>query len=262
MKRCLAPVIGLLALLVPALACAQTNLDQGRSAAQIFSLDCIECHKAPHALANGKNASTLTDFLGEHYTTNRAQAAALAAYILGTRASESGGATTQAHHERPAAEHASAAPEEPKPAKRQAHQGGKPEQEGVPANAKLHRPGGEDGKGKQEANTSERASPANPTAKPESGHAHGPAAAVRNRRKDLETPPSPQEPPAVAHVAPTVTAEPAPAETPTQEAVPSPAAAPAQETAPSPSPTAAAPSNDLPARSGEDAPAERDNIPD
>jgi hypothetical protein len=50
------PTIGLLAALAPAMAHAQTNLDQGKSASQIFSAACAECHKAPQGLAKGKSA--------------------------------------------------------------------------------------------------------------------------------------------------------------------------------------------------------------
>ena len=84
MTRRLAAVIGLVAGLSPALAHAQTNLDQGKSPAQIFASDCAACHKPTRALANGKNRFALTEFLREHYTTSREQAAGLAAYVLGT----------------------------------------------------------------------------------------------------------------------------------------------------------------------------------
>ena len=76
-------VIGLVAGLSPAMAHAQTNLDQGKTAAQIFASDCAACHKPTRALANGKNRFALTEFLREHYTTSREQAAGLAAYVLG-----------------------------------------------------------------------------------------------------------------------------------------------------------------------------------
>ena len=76
-------VIGLVAGLSRAMADAQTNLDQGKTAAQIFASDCAACHKPTRALANGKNRFALTEFLREHYTTSREQAAGLAAYVLG-----------------------------------------------------------------------------------------------------------------------------------------------------------------------------------
>jgi len=81
--RRLAAVVGLIAGLGPAMAHAQTNLDQGKTPAQIFASDCAACHKPTRALANGKNRFALTEFLREHYTTSREQAAGLAAYVLG-----------------------------------------------------------------------------------------------------------------------------------------------------------------------------------
>ena len=86
-----AAAIGLLALFMPASAIAQTNLDQGKSASQIFASDCAECHKGARGLAKGRSSASLTDFLREHYTTSREQAAALAAYVLGGRDSNAGG---------------------------------------------------------------------------------------------------------------------------------------------------------------------------
>ena len=84
MTRRLAAVVGLVAGLGPAMAHAQTNLDQGKTPAQIFASDCAACHKPTRALAGGKNRFALTEFLREHYTTSREQAAGLAAYVLGT----------------------------------------------------------------------------------------------------------------------------------------------------------------------------------
>jgi mono/diheme cytochrome c family protein len=79
------PIIGLLVALLPATAYAQTNLDRGKSASQLFSSACIECHKATHGLAKGKSAATVAQFLREHYTTSGEQAAALAAYVVAGR---------------------------------------------------------------------------------------------------------------------------------------------------------------------------------
>lgn len=212
MIRGFAPTIGLLALLVPALAHAQTNLDQGKSAAQIFASDCAECHKAAHGLANGKNSATLSEFLREHYTTSRDQAAALAAYVLGGRGGDTGGAAAQGRGQKPAAEHASAAPEEPKPAKRQARQPGKPD-EGTSATAKP-RPNDEAAKPADDGSPPNQPSVMFPDTRP--------AAVARSRRKDQKASP-PEAPAAVAHAPATVAAEPAPTETPTPEASPAPA---------------------------------------
>ena len=133
----LAPTIGLVALLAPAMAHAQTNLDQGKSASQIFAAACVECHKAPRGLAKGKNSAALTDFLVEHYTTSRAQAAALAAYVLGGRGAEPIGGAAQGKAQKPPAERAdrgAPAQEEAKPSKHQARPS-KPE-EGARSEAK------------------------------------------------------------------------------------------------------------------------------
>ena len=119
----LAPTIGLVAVLAPAMAHAQTNLDQGKSASQIFAAACVECHKAPRGLGKGKNSAALTDFLVEHYTTSRAQAAALAAYVLGGRGAEPIGGAAQGKAQKPPAERAdrgAPAQEETKPSRHQA----------------------------------------------------------------------------------------------------------------------------------------------
>jgi hypothetical protein len=84
-NRGYALTIGILAMLAPAGAHAQTNLDRGKSASQLFAGSCVECHKAPQSLAKGKSAATVAEFLREHYTTGRDQAAALAAYVVSGR---------------------------------------------------------------------------------------------------------------------------------------------------------------------------------
>jgi hypothetical protein len=241
--RGFAPTIGLLAALAPAMAHAQTNLDQGKSASQIFATDCAECHKAAHGLGNGRTSAALTDFLREHYTTNRDQAAALAAYVLGGRGNEPiGGA--QGQGKKPATEHASAAAEEPKPARHQ--RPGKPD-EGTTANAKPQRPTEADAKPKEDASPGEAPSLLNPIMRPEAGpHGSKPNTAASNRRREPKILP-PTEPAAVAH-APAAVAEPPAAEPPSptsQEASPAPAALPPADAA-----------------SDENAPVPRDNIPD
>jgi hypothetical protein len=80
------PMIGLLSIMVPATlpspSRAQTNIDQGKTAAELFAGDCAACHKTTRGLANGRNSLTLSIFLREHYTASSGQAAALAAYVL------------------------------------------------------------------------------------------------------------------------------------------------------------------------------------
>src|SRR5579862_8850924 len=80
--------MGLFMGLLPALGYAQTNIDQGKSPAEIFSQDCATCHKSARGLANGRGSSGLASFLVEHYTASKDQAAALAAYVMGAGGGE------------------------------------------------------------------------------------------------------------------------------------------------------------------------------
>jgi hypothetical protein len=58
--------LALLAAFAPGIGRAQTNIDQGKSASQIFASACVDCHKAPRRLARGKNSWALTEFLSGH----------------------------------------------------------------------------------------------------------------------------------------------------------------------------------------------------
>ncbi len=223
MNRGFALTIGFLAVLAPAMAHAQTNIDQGKSASQLFANACAECHKAPHTLAKGKSASTVAEFLREHYTTGRDQAAALAVYVVSGRDT----VASPAPGRRPSA--ATSAQKPPKPEER------------ATANAKPRRPGDEPAAGGSMMNPIVRPEPAQRDNKP--------TTATRDRRP--ATPEVPQEPSAVAHAPPEATPEAARAEPAAQEA-PTSAVAP---TAAAPMP-AQAPATE----SGESGP--RDNIPD
>jgi hypothetical protein len=63
-------------LLFVTVAQAQSNLDAGKSAAQIFSDTCNACHRSPREVRRTSPA-----FLREHYTTGTREAAAMAAYL-------------------------------------------------------------------------------------------------------------------------------------------------------------------------------------
>ena len=224
MNRAFALTIGFLALLAPATAHAQTNIDQGKSASQLFANACAECHKAPHTLAKGKSATTVAEFLREHYTTGRDQAAALAVYVV------SGRDTVAAPV--PGRKPAAAAAQRPG------------EAPSANANAKPHRPG------EAEA-TSSGGSMMNPLVRSEPvSRDSKPTTATRNRRKEPGTPEGPQEPAAVAH---------APSDAAEAAAHPEPATAQEQPTS-AVAPAAAAPPEAPAAASGEAMP--RDNIPD
>jgi hypothetical protein len=243
--RHFSPIIGLLGALVPVLAHAQTNLDQGKSASQIFASACAECHKAAHGLSHGKNSSALADFLGEHYTTNRDQAAALAAYVLGGSGGSPIGAAPQSRGQKPKTEHAGASTEEAKPSKPLPKRAARTE-DGKPANAKPRRETTREAtKPKNDAATGEQPS----IVSPEPGQPSRPATANRNGRKETKGQPPPTSEPVVDRAAPAAVA-PAVTETPSQEATPAPAAS---ETAPT---------NAASGESGDNAPVPRDNIPD
>ena len=241
MIRVFLPIISLFAALAPAVAYAQqTNLDQGKSASQLFAGSCAECHKAARGLAKGKSADAVAAFLREHYTTGRDQAAALAAYIVGGRDT----VATPAPAKKPP-ERASASTEEAKPeAKPDKRQKPKPEDN---ATAKPRHPA-ESEKPKEEASPSVLPGFLTPAAKPEGGQREKPAVASRNRRKEPVTPEAPQEPAAIAHApaAPAVTEPAAHAYAPKPEEVPA--------------PSAKGPAEAGPGESTEPVP--RDNVPD
>jgi hypothetical protein len=243
--RRLAPMIGLLVGLGPAAAYAQTNIDQGKTPAQIFANDCAACHKGARGLARGRDSGTLADFLREHYTTSREQAAALAAYVLGAGGNQGGGTAAQERGQKPTVERARAPAEEPKASERQARRPAT--EEGTPATAKPPRPAAEEAKPQEETGPIEEPSPTGParrsaTKRNETRSAKG----TRGRHRQPEIPPPEQEPAAsVSHEPAAAAAEPSATETPSREATPA--------------PSAAVPQN---AASGEATPVPRDNIPD
>jgi hypothetical protein len=192
--RRVAPAIGLFVGLVPALAHAQTSIDQGKTPAEIFAIDCATCHKSPRGLAHGKSSSELASFLAEHYTSSKDQASALAAYVMGAGGGDA--APTQAHGPKTPPDHTRTSVEEAKPSP-STHPAkptptGKPED--VPAATAKLRP------------EEEKKPPV----------ATQPATAARNRRKEPEPTPGTQPPAIVAEPAPSTT-------TPVQDASPPPA---------------------------------------
>jgi hypothetical protein len=229
----LTPVVGLIAGLVPAVALAQTNIDEGKSPSQIFTSDCSVCHKTPKGLAKGRSAGGVAEFLRQHYTTGREQATALASFILGAGA---GGG--DARDRKPAAEHAGKPAEEaakPSSIKQARRPPPKTEEPPGPA-AKLQKPKDEEreeGDTKPEPIAVEEPAP-KPSAKPP----------VRGRRAE----PKPSSTASRSHPV---------SEPPAVHEAPSVAAAPATEAAHS-VPAAAVPN----AEPGEASPVPRDDIPD
>jgi hypothetical protein len=229
-------VFGLALGLAPVLARAQTNIDQGKSPAEIFANDCATCHKSPRGLASGQGSASLAGFLVEHYTSGRDQAAALAAYVMGA----GGGERVPATQGR-GPKVVPAVGEEAKPT-RPVRPAGKPD-EGAPATAKLQPPAGEETKRPPGDVPSIVQEPGTAGRKPVAGrHDVPPTTATRGRRQDRETAPPAQEPEPTAIVA-----------------SPRPTEPPAQNASPALGPSAAVPAN---SDSGENTPVPRDNIPD
>ncbi len=57
------------------------NIDEGKSAQQLYAATCAACHENPAALAKGRLRATLLPFLKDHYTTSTSEAWALASYL-------------------------------------------------------------------------------------------------------------------------------------------------------------------------------------
>jgi mono/diheme cytochrome c family protein len=73
-------VLGFAAAFASASAPAQ-DLTAGKTPAQLFRSDCVECHRSPGGIARTRDVRALADFLREHYTSKSETAGALAAYV-------------------------------------------------------------------------------------------------------------------------------------------------------------------------------------
>ncbi len=256
MIRGLAATLGLAIVLTPAMACAQVNIDQDKSPAQIYAGDCAACHKSVRGLANGRSAGALASFLSEHYTASAKEAAAVAAYVLA-----SGGAVGRAGPARgqPDGEGASATGEPPK-----SHEARRPERtEEKPANAKPDIAGG--GR-KPEVERRAAAEPGRPgPARGALPDRRGTAATrARGRARPVEEAKPVEEGKPVEEAKPVESAAPVPA-SPAPEAKTAVVAAPPAAETPKPEvhpAESSQPAAAVPAQPAEAAPAPRDNIPD
>ncbi|MEZ5786732.1 MAG: hypothetical protein R3D62_09780 [Xanthobacteraceae bacterium] len=66
---------------------AQTDLNAGKSAAQMFASNCAACHRSPAGLARSRNPYSVANFLTQHYTARPDHARAIASYIISVRGS-------------------------------------------------------------------------------------------------------------------------------------------------------------------------------
>jgi hypothetical protein len=64
---------------------AQTDLNAGKSGAQMFASNCAACHHSPAGLARGRSPRSVANFLLEHYTARPQNAGAIASYLVSVR---------------------------------------------------------------------------------------------------------------------------------------------------------------------------------
>jgi hypothetical protein len=62
-------------------ACAQENIDAGKSAPKLFAETCLACHRSAKGLAKGRFSFTLYLYLQKHYASNSSSAWALTSYL-------------------------------------------------------------------------------------------------------------------------------------------------------------------------------------
>ena len=88
LRHCLL-VLGAIYALIGTAAHAQ-NLDQGKSAVQLFADSCATCHRGARGLAKGRFRPTLFLFLKDHYASNSSTAWELASYLAAVDTPQSG----------------------------------------------------------------------------------------------------------------------------------------------------------------------------
>jgi len=101
-------ILGAIYWLAGSAAQAQENIDQGKSATQLFAGSCAECHRNARALAKGRFRPTLFLFLQDHYTASAGAAWELSSYLASVDVSQSA-------RSKAAAPHSARTPRPPKP---------------------------------------------------------------------------------------------------------------------------------------------------
>jgi hypothetical protein len=157
-----------------------TNLEAGKSSAQIFAGTCTACHKSPRGLLRTVSPGSLPGFLRQHYTTSSDMAAPLSAYLISNGVSDTRAGTKQGrdapsdtkpsgtaeqldrsgHRLRPGA------PVQDGTAKPEPQQAAKPDADGISPQAE---PGGRGRNGKRLARPGEAPDATKPVAEDERG---------------------------------------------------------------------------------------------
>jgi cytochrome c5 len=70
------------------------DLNEGKSAAELFQAGCAVCHQSPAGLAKGRRDSELAGFLRQHYTSGTQHAAVLAGFLAAAGGGRGGPAAT------------------------------------------------------------------------------------------------------------------------------------------------------------------------
>lgn len=189
------------------------NLDEGKTAPQLFASDCAACHRGPQGLAKNNGAGSLSGFLRQHYTSSARSAGLLAAYLAANPGNS--------RSERQKAGTAAGTADEPETRANRKNR----------EKTARHTDQDRRGKGKSRRPGAPEPAASEPSAPPPAGAAQPTAPAPRDAATDTAPPP-----------APSGEAPPAPAEVPAAQATArseAPAAA-AAAAAPSPPPALAA----------------------
>jgi len=115
-----------------------TNLEAGKSPAQIFAGTCNACHKAPRGLLKSVPPSSLSSFLRQHYTTSPEMAGVLASYLISNGATDtrlSGGDKKGAKEGTKEAKQEAKPPEQLDRWGHRVHPGGAPPPEAAPVSS-------------------------------------------------------------------------------------------------------------------------------
>jgi len=154
-----------------------TNLEAGKSPAQIFAGTCTACHKGPRGLLKSVPPGSLQSFLRQHYTTSPDMASLLSAFLISNGAADTRAAGAQA---KPGKE-----------AKSEARTGGPPSEQLDRFGHRLH-PAGQEA-GRPEAEPRE-------AAKPDADGRHGHTAKRQERPGEVPIGEGPNPAPAQAAI--------------------------------------------------------------
>jgi hypothetical protein len=157
-----------------------TNLEAGKSSAQIFAGTCTACHKSPRGLLRTVAPGSLPGFLRQHYTTSSEMAAPLSAYLISNGATDTRAGTKQGKDAQPEPKPSGTAevdrsghrlrpgaPAQEGTAKPEPQQAARPDADGISPQAE---PGGRQGRnGKRLARPEEAPDAAKPLAEDERG---------------------------------------------------------------------------------------------